>query len=373
MNFPSVWAEINLKNISHNISELKRIISPNAMLMAVVKANAYGHGAVEISEQALKSGANSLGVARLDEALQLRKAGFEAPILIFGYTHPCMATKLVEFNLSQTVYSYEMAKTLSDAANLCDNDKKIKVHIKIDTGMGRVGILQNAVQETQFIARLPRIEIEGAFMHFASADDTNKYFAKIQFSIFLDFLDKLRTIGVEIPLRHAANSAAIIDMPETHLDMVRAGISIYGLYASNKVNKNKVALKPAMQLKSRIIHLKRTPANFKISYDSTYKTTKPTTIATVSIGYADGLNRLLSSLGYMLVHGQKSPIVGRVCMDMTMLDVGNIPNVKIGDEAMIFGSQGNSSISVDEIAKTIDTINYEIVSTISDRAPRIYL
>jgi alanine racemase len=264
--------------------------------------------------------------------------------------------------------------------------KKIKIHLKIDTGMGRLGLLPqdfqgdnsvalnaDAIQETLAIASLGGLELEGIFTHFATADSAEKTYAEDQLDLFMIFLDRLRKAGLEPPVRHAANSAALIDMPQSHLDMVRPGIASYGLHPSDEVNKKHVSLKPAMALKARIIHLKKVPAGFKVSYGSTHRTPTATTIATIPIGYADGLNRLLSSSGRMLVHGQLAPIIGRVCMDLTMLDVGHIENVRMDDEVVIFGQQGNGSITVDEIASSLNTINYEIVSTITARVPRVYL
>ncbi len=376
MDSPLVWVEVDLKAIAHNIRELRRITNPKARIMAVVKANAYGHGMIEVARQSLENGAEALGVANIEEGIQLRKAGIDAPVLIFGYTSPVHAKKLIEFDLTQTVYSYETSRALSEA--LAAYGKKIKVHIKVDTGMGRLGLLRgiknNSLSEAESISRLPMLELEGIYTHFATADKSDRSYAGKQFEIFIDFLNQLRIAGLEIPVTHAANSAAIINMPETHLDMVRAGISIYGLYTSEEVDRSIIKLKPAMELKTKIIHLKKVPAGFKVSYGTTYETEKPTTIATVSIGYADGLNRLLSSKGRMLVcGGQSAPIVGRVCMDMTMLDVGEIPEIVMEEEAVVFGKQGNASISVDEIASTINTINYEVISTIMERVPRIYL
>ncbi|MDL1983925.1 MAG: alanine racemase [Deltaproteobacteria bacterium] len=375
MDSPLVWAEVDLKAIAHNIRELRRITNPKARFMAVVKANAYGHGIIEVARQSLENGAEALGVANIEEGIQLRKAGINAPVLIFGYTSPVHVKKLIELDLTQTVYSYETSRALSEA--VAAYGKKIKVHIKVDTGMGRLGLLRgikdNSLSEVESISRLPMLELEGIYTHFATADKSDRSYAGKQFKIFMDFLNQLRIAGLEIPVTHAANSAAIINMPKTHLDMVRAGISIYGLYTSEEVDRSIIKLKPAMELKTKIIHLKKVPAGFKVSYGTTYETEKPTTIATVSIGYADGLNRLLSSKGRMLVCGHSAPIVGRICMDLTMLDVGKIPEIAIGEEVVVFGKQGNASISVDEIASTINTINYEVVSTIMERVPRIYL
>ena len=385
MDSPLVWAEVDLKAIAHNVRELRRITNPNARLMAVVKANAYGHGVVQVTQQALESGAEVLGVARLNEGVALRKAGFDEPVLIFGFTPPSVAGKLIAFDLTQSVWSYQTAEAYSAAAVTAK--KSIKIHLKVDTGMGRLGLLPdsrrysstdvrpttNALQKVKAIASLPGLELEGIYTHFATADSLDKTYANEQFELFVDFIDKLHLSGLEMPVKHAANSGAIIDMPETHLDMVRAGISIYGLHPSDEVDKVRIELQPAMALKARVVHLKNVPAGFKISYGCTYETRSPTTIASVPVGYADGYNRLLSSQGHMLVRGQRAPIVGRVCMDQTMLDVGHIPDVSLEDEVVIFGRQGDEAITVDEIASILNTINYEIVSALPDRVPRIYL
>jgi len=377
-------AEIDLKAIAHNVKELRRITHPKARFMAVVKADGYGHGAIEVAQCALQNGADVLGVARIEEAIQIREAGIETPILIFGYTLPELATDLLEYDLIQCVYTAAAARKLSGTA--ASLGKKIKVHLKVDTGMGRLGLLpQNfkpdnsaainadALEETLTIAGLDGLEFEGICTHFATADSADKSYAEKQLHLFINCLKRLHQAGLNPPVRHAANSAALIDMPQSHLDMVRPGIAIYGLYPSDEVQKKKVSLKPAMALKARIIHLKKVPAGFKVSYGITHETQKPTTIATVPVGYADGLSRLLSSRGQMLVHGQRVPIIGRVCMDLTMLDVGSIENVQMGDEVVIFGQQGNETLTVDEMASALKTINYEIVSTITARVPRVYL
>ena len=380
-----VCAEIDLKAVAHNVREIRRITEPGAKVMAVVKANGYGHGSIEVSRVALQNGADYLGVARVEEALVLRRAGIDAPILIFGYSPVDAVDQLIRFDLTQTVYSYEMAKALSGA--LAGREHRLRVHLKVDTGMGRLGLLADAyrqqtapeeacrqlVQDVASIFRLPGLEIEGIYTHFATADEADKSYAHRQFDLFMDSIESLRREGMEFSLKHAANSAGVLDMPETHLDMVRPGISVYGIYPSGEVNRAGAALKPAMTLKARVINLKKVSAGFKISYGSTWQTRGPATIATVNIGYADGLNRLLSSCGHMLIRGCRAPVVGRVCMDMTMLDVGHIPDVAPGDEVVVFGSQGDGVLSVDEIASQIRTISYEVVTMISGRVQRVYL
>jgi alanine racemase len=382
---PLIWAEVDLNAYAHNIKELRRITHSDASLMAVVKANGYGHGATEVAREALQNGAEWLGVARINEAIQLRTEGFAAPILIFGYTPPDLADKLIEFDLTQTVYSYSTAEVLSSKAQ--SRGKTIRIHIKVDSGMGRLGLLPQAlvsrttsqdsksdpVREIESIAKLAGLEAEGIYTHFATADSADKSYANKQLDIFLDFLNRLRRAGLDPLIKHAANSSALIDLPESHLDLVRPGIATYGLYPSDEVNKKRVTLKSVMALKSRIIHLKQVPAGFNVSYGITYQTEQPITIATVPVGYADGFNRLLSSRGDMLVHGQRVPIIGRVCMDLSMLDVGDLSNVDLEDEVVVFGQQGDESITADEIASRLNTINYEVVSTVMERVPRIYI
>ena len=381
---PITWAEINLDAYAHNIRELRRVTRPSARLMAVVKANGYGHGSIEVAREALQNGAQYLGVARINEAIPLREAGLEVPILIFGYSPPDLAPLLIDYELTQTVYSPSPASALSEQATR--KGKKINIHLKVDSGMGRLGFLlaatndtpddiaaQNSVRGIETITRLPGLAVEGIFTHFATADSADKSYANLQLDRFMDLLSRLQKEGLEPPVRHAANSAALIDMPDSHLDMVRPGIATYGLHPSDEVNKSMLDLRPVMSLKSRIIHLKRVPPGFNISYGITFQTKNHTTIATVPVGYADGFNRLLSSRGHMLVHGQRVPIVGRVCMDLTMLDVGEVSGVALEDEVVVFGEQGNETVTADEIASSLDTINYEIVSTITARVPRIYL
>ncbi len=379
-----LYAKIDLGLIAHNVRELRRIANPRARLMAVVKANGYGHGANEVAGTALENGADVLGVARLCEAVALREAGFSAPVQIFGYTPAGQAETLLRYGLTQTVFSLEEGSKLSRVA--VSKGGRIKVHVKIDTGMGRLGLvtdcgeisgaaaglLRNSLEQVEAIVRLPGIEPEGIMTHFASSDSADKTYAERQFEIFVDFIGLLSKRGIEFPVRHAANSGALIDMPDTHLDLVRPGISIYGFYPSDEVDRSKIELKPAMTLKSRVAYAKKVPAGFSVSYGQTHKTRTSTTIATVPVGYADGYSRLLSSRGYMLVRGQRAPIVGRVCMDLTMLDVGHIPDVAVDDEVVVVGRQGDKAIHADEIAKMTDTINYEVVSSITARVARIY-
>jgi len=382
---PLIQAEIDLDAVAANTRELRRITRPEARLLVAVKANAYGHGLVAVARQALGSGADALGVARMPEALLLRDAGIDAPVLIFGFTPPSNVEALVRHDLIQTVYAPETAKAYAEGIGKTGG--RLKVHLKVDTGMGRLGILpdsrryvepgmsvsDHAVREVLAIAGLKELTLEGIFTHFASSDSADKRFAEEQFGTFMAFLDQLKRSGIEFELRHAANSGAVIDMPHTHLDMVRAGVSLYGLYPSDEVDKSRIDLIPVMTLKARIIHLKKVPAGFPVSYGMTHRTPSPTVIATVPVGYADGFNRRLSNRGHMLVRGQKAPIVGRVCMDLTMIDVGHIPGVAVEDEVVILGRQANEAITADDLASQLETINYEITSAITARVPRVFL
>ncbi len=381
MNAPLVRADIDLDAITVNIRELKKVKTPEARFMAVVKANAYGHGAVEVARQAMAGGADCLGVARIHEALPLRQAGIDAMILVMGYTPPELTPLALENDLTLTVFDTPTARAISDAAVAAG--KTVRVHLKTDTGMGRLGLRPagedgialdpDRVKTAGRIARMAGLDLEGIFTHFASADSSDTAYTDKQFTLFCSYLEELRREGIEFRFRHAANSAAIINHPQTHLDLVRAGIAMYGLNPSAQVNLAHLATRPVMALKARLVHVKKVPKAFCVSYGMTHCTPGPTTIATVPIGYADGYSRLLSSRGTMLVRGQRAPIVGRVCMDMTMLDVGHIEGVQTGDEAVVLGSQGDQTVFADEIADLLGTINYEIVSSITARVPRVFL
>ncbi|OPY58017.1 MAG: Alanine racemase [Pelotomaculum sp. PtaU1.Bin035] len=370
--FP-VWAEIDLGAIAHNVREIRRVTAPSAKVLAVVKANGYGHGAVEVSRAALANGTDWLGVARVSEGAALREAGITAPVLVLSYIPPEQCGEVVRYQLSQAVYTLDMATALAEAA--AREGTRAKVHVKVDTGMGRIGWVAgpDVSQEILKLARIPNLEIEGIFTHFADADSVDKRYTKIQFERFLDIAEALRKGGLDIRLKHAANSSALIEMPETHLDLVRAGIIVYGLSPFNKVEQRKVKLQPAMSLKAKVAYIKKVPAGYKVSYGCTYTTRKPTVIVTLPLGYADGYSRLLSSKGEVLLHGLRAPVVGRVCMDQFMVDAGHIPGVKIGDEAVLIGRQGNEEISADEMAEKLDTINYEVVCMVSYRVPKVYI
>ncbi len=381
MDYYSVWAEIDLAAVGHNVRSLKSLSGESCRLMAVVKADGYGHGMCRVAETALASGASALGVARLEEGIRLREQGLRAPILVMGYTPGRFGRELIDHHLIQTVWSESDARDLSRQAVAAGT--ALAVHFKVDTGMGRLGKnlvtgdarsgLAEAVREVLMISKLPGLSLEGVYTHFASADDPDQAYTRGQMDLFLSLVNQLQAAGLSGIVRHAANSAALINLPDTHLDMVRTGIAVYGLYPSVAVSRQKVRLSPAMTLKTRIVQLKRVPAGARVSYGSTYTSPRPTTLAVVPIGYGDGYNRLLSSKGHMLVSGQKAPVVGRICMDLTVLDVGAIAGVAVEDEVVVFGQQKDARISVDDMAAMLNTINYEIVSTVADRVPRVYV
>ncbi|WP_104371056.1 alanine racemase [Desulfocucumis palustris] len=363
-----VWAEVNLPAISQNLRRVKALLKPGTAFCAVVKADAYGHGAPAVARTALEAGADRLAVAILGEALELRRSGFDSPILILGYTPPEQASLVVAHGLTQTVFSIEDARALSAAARSAGT--KAKVHIKIDTGMSRIGIKpEDAGQFAEALGAMPGLEIEGVFSHFASADSGDKTFAQEQYNNFLQAVDRIKAGGIEIKIRHMANSAATVDMPETHLDMVRAGIVLYGHWPSPEVER-KIRLRPAMALKARVAFVKEVPPDTPVSYGCTYVTRTSATIATLPLGYADGWPRRLSGRGSVFIRGRRAPIVGIVCMDQCMVDVTGIPGVRSGDQALLFGGP---ELPLEEVAKCLDTISYEMLCLLSKRVPRVYV
>lgn len=366
-----VEARINLDAICNNIDEVRRNINDNTKIMAVIKADGYGHGAVALAT-ALKDKVDAYGIAIIEEGIELRLAGFEKPILILGFTPHQQYEDLLKYDISQTVFQYDMAKKLSDIA--VSLGKKAKIHIKVDTGMTRIGFKDTgeSIQIIKEISMLPNLIIEGLFTHFACADESDKTSVRKQLSRFLLFADKLEKEGIHIPVKHVSNSASIIDLPEANLDMVRSGIVTYGMYPSDEVNKNSLMLQPALTLKSNVVYVKEVEAGTGISYNSTYITDHDSVIATIPVGYADGYPRQLSSKGRVLIHGKSAPIVGRVCMDQFMVDVTNIPDVIEGDMVTLIGQDGDESISIEEVANLVGSFNYELVCDIGKRVPRVY-
>ena len=371
--FNRAWAEVNLDNIAHNVKEIRRITDKKVEIMGVVKADAYGHGVMEVARTLIENGVTRLAVSMLDEAIQLRQNGIEVPILILSYTDPVRSEEIILNDVTQTVFSHDLAEALSEAAVRLK--KNVKIHIKIDTGMTRVGFMPgySAVKNVVQISKLPGIIIEGLFTHFASADETDRSYTYMQFERFMSIVSELNRIGVYIPVKHVCNSAGVIEYPEMHLNMVRPGIALYGMYPSDEVNKAKVDLKPAMTLKANIILVKEVEKGTCISYGRIFKTERNSKIATLPIGYADGYTRLLTGKGKVLVNGQLVPIVGKICMDQCMIDVTDVEgDVKVGDEAVLFGSQNGNEIKIEELAEKIGTINYEIACIIGKRIPRVY-
>ncbi len=370
-NSQASWAEIDLKAIQSNITAITRLLSPGTILMSVVKADAYGHGMIRVAQACIEAGAGYLGVATLEEALALRAEHIQVPILVFGYIPIDQAEVVVRNQIDATIYNIEAAQSYSRAASAAN---PARLHIKLDTGMSRIGFQADEIslQIVKSIAQLPNIKLQGIFTHFAVADELDKSFTKQQSEIFLNFIDRLEKAGINIPIKHMANSAAIMDIPETHLNMVRAGIITYGLYPSDQVQKENLPLEPVMRLKTRISHLKTLPAGRSISYGRRFVTEQETLVATVPIGYADGYSRLLSNQAWATVRGQKIYLLGTVCMDQCMFDVSGVDGVEVGDEVILFG-RPEDGITVDDLAKLIGTINYEIVCSIGKRIPRIYL
>ena len=367
------WVEIDLAKVVSNVKAFRRLIPDSVKIMAVVKANAYGHGAAEVAGAALDAGASVLGVASLEEGISLRSRGINAPVLILGYTDPRQAAFLQKGLFTPTVFSWEGARDLAQHA--CTLGCRIGFHFKVDTGMGRLGIAdpRSALLLLKKVSALSGLKLEGVFTHFASADEEDRVFTGRQISLFHKLLNAADSEGINIPLRHAANTAAAIEYPDAAFDMVRLGIGIYGYYPSSAVDHWKVRLQPAFSLKSKIIFLKKVVSGTPISYGGEYRAPQETIIATVPLGYGDGLSRHLSNEWFMLVRGQRAPIVGRVCMDMTMLDVGSIPGVCEGDEVVAYGNQGSEEVNIDMVAAKLKTISYEVLCTVSSRVPRFYL
>ena len=375
-----VTADIDLDRIRRNTIRLKRLTGPDTAFMAVVKANAYGHGAVRVAKTVLENGASQLGVARLHEAMELRNAGIESPILVFGHVDPGQILPAAEHNLTLSVFHGETAKAYS--AQAVQAGKRLDIHLKVDTGMGRVGMIvgdpadltsrNHLIQKIRQITELPGLDAKGIYTHFAAADHKEPAYTLEQIRRFDSLLNDLETKRIQFQIRHAANSAGLIGFPQAHYDMVRPGISLYGLYPSEDVGPSRVNLMPAMTLRSIVSSVKKVPKGFKVSYGMTYETHKPTVLASVPIGYGDGFSRGFSSNGTMLVNGCRAPIVGRVCMDQTMIDVGDIPGVQTGDPVVIIGCQKDREIRADEWAERSGTINYEIVTALTQRVHRVY-
>jgi alanine racemase len=366
------WVEINLDHIRHNLKQFQRHIGPQVQIMAVVKADGYGHGAVEVARAAISAGASSLAVAMPDEGIELRRAGLEAPVLLLGYTDPEHAPLLHKYRLTPVLYHLEAARALSGWFD--GRGEILPVQVKVDTGMSRVGVA--AGEAAEFIALLsglPGLRLEGVLTHFAAADEEDPAFTEAQIEKFEAILAACRARGIEIPLVHAANSAAALQHPLSRYNVIRLGISLYGCYPSPHFDGDPLQLRPALEFKSKIILCKTLPPGTGVSYGCTYRTGKQSRIATVPVGYADGYHRLLSNSGEVLVRGRRVPVVGRICMDQFMADVSDVPEAAEGDEVVLYGRQGDEEISVDQVAEKLGTINYEVLCSVGKRVPRLYL
>ncbi len=369
-----VWAEIDLNCIKHNITSIFKLVDKTTTeVIGVVKADAYGHGAVPVSRVLLENGVSSLAVATISEAITLRSADITCPILMLGLTPSIYLEELLRYNLTPIMASSTEALQLSDLAVTAN--KEVEILIAVETGMGRIGLMPTAesLKEIKAILELPNIRIKGIFSHFATADESDKAYSYGQLKIFENFYEDLEKAGVPISFKTHANSAALLELPGAHFDAVRPGIILYGCYPSNKVNKNLINLKPSMSLKANILFIKKVPAGYSISYGRKFITERESFIATLPIGYADGYPRSLSGNGRVIVKGEYAPIVGNICMDQCMIDVTDIPNVQLYDEVVLIGTQGNKKILADEIAEKTSTINYEIVCRIGQRVPRVYV
>ncbi len=366
------YAEISLSAIGKNIAEVKKRLKPGVKLLAVIKADAYGHGALRVGKY-LEDQADYFAVATAEEAVELREAGIRLPILVLGYISPSQYRELLEYQITQTLYSLDTAEKLSAVS--AEAGCRTRVHAALDTGMTRIGfhITEEEADRIAALSRLPGLELEGMFTHFSCADQKDKTYCGMQLGKFQRMAKMLEQRGVQIPIKHICNSAGIMEFDDYRFDMVRSGIITYGLYPSEEVDKNRLPLIPALSWKSHVIHVQEVKPGMGVSYGATYTTEGPCTrIATVSAGYADGYPRALSNKGRVLIHGQYAPILGRVCMDQMMVDVSHIPQVQVEDVVTLIGRDGENRITMEEVADPAARFNYEMACGISKRVPRIY-
>lgn len=367
-----VWAEINLDNLAHNMREVRRVTNKNSKITAVIKADGYGHGAVAIAETLLENGADRFAVATLSEAIQVKTSFPNIETMVLGYTPEHLAKEVINNNIIQTIYTLDQAKEFSKVA--VSLNKKIIVHIKLDTGMNRLGMVfeDKTIDTILEISKLENLIIEGIFTHFAAADEIDKEYTRQQVEKYKYIIDNLEKRGLNIPLKHVSNSAGIIDLPEYNFDMVRAGIMLYGLYPSKEVNHNVVDLKEVMCLKAQVSFVKNIEVNTGVSYGLRFKCDKKSQVATLPIGYADGYTRMLTGKAKVMIHGSCVPVIGNICMDQCIIDVSGL-DVKIGDEVVLFGGNDINGISIDSVAQSLNTINYEVTCMIDKRVPRVYI
>ena len=371
------WADISLDNLNYNYCRLREKVPSGCRFLGVVKADAYGHGAVPVSRHLCELGAEYLAVSNIEEAVQLRRGGLRGPVLILGYTPPFYTQDLAAMNLRQEVHSLEYARRLND--RLAGTGRRLKIHLKLDTGMSRLGFFaydcDKTLEEIKEIAQMPSLVIEGIFTHFPVADSMAKEdaeFTRMQFERFMQMLSALKGAGIEPKIRHCCNSGGSILYPEYALDMIRPGIATYGVLPSPEL-KEKIDLRPVMSLRSTIFQIREYPAGVSVSYGRTYTTPEPRRIAVVGIGYADGLSRSFSGKISFLLRGESVAQVGRICMDMCMIDVTKVPDARVGDVVTIFGEDHGRTIPVEQLSGALDTIPYEVLCDINKRIPRIYL
>ena len=374
-SYQRVWAEVDLDAIWENMVHMKENIAENTKILAVIKTDGYGHGGVPIAKM-LEQLDFMFGyaAATYEEAHVLREAGVKKPILILGYTFPYCYEELIREEIRPAVYRRDTVEELAAAA--AKVGQKAKVHIKVDTGMGRIGITpdEEGLEFVRFLIEHPELEVEGIFTHFAKSDETDKTSANHQLELFQNFIDKIQTeLGITIPVKHCSNSAAILEMPQANMDMVRAGITTYGLYPSEEVSKDIVPLRAAMSLYSHIVYCKTIHAGQSVSYSGLFTATKDTRVATIPVGYGDGYPRSLSGKGYVLIHGKKAPILGRVCMDQFMVDISEIPEAMEGDKVTLLGMDGTERITAEELGELSGRFNYEFVCDLGKRIPRVYI
>lgn len=364
------WAEINLGALTYNFNQVRKLVGKDVRVMVVVKGNAYGHGIVKISKTLAELGVDYLGVATIDEALLLRRKRIQKPVLVLGSVLPDEVDAALKNNITLTLANDELLEVIERKAKSLK--KTAKVHIKVDTGMGRIGLWHEdeAASFADKVAISESIEVEGVYTHFSAAA-RDKVYTAYQVESFGKFIGQLLNRGFKIPYRHAANSIATVNLKKSHLNLVRPGLIIYGMYPKRGF-KRLINLKPVLSLKTKIVYVKRVPPGRSISYGRTYVTQDNTKIATLPIGYADGYGRILSNKAEALIKGERAPVIGKVTMDQTMIDVGHIKNVKIGDEVVLIGRQGSNEITTEKLARLAGTIPYEIVCSITDRVPRIY-
>lgn len=368
MGLRQVWAEVNLQTLRENYFKLQAFT--RSEMMPIVKADAYGHGVIPVVKTLIACGAERYGVALLEEALEIKAVFPELTVMVIGATEPDQSDILVKKEIIPAIFQLSQAQALSEAA--VKQNRTARLHIKIDTGMNRIGFRERDFADIMKIAALPNLFIEGIFTHLATSDQRDLSFAREQLNRFQSLYDKLKKAGLTIPIRHAANSAAILQFPESHFELVRPGISLYGFTPSSQIS-GAVGLEPVMSWKAKVSHVKSIKTGETVSYGRTFQAAYPTRVATIPVGYADGLRRALSNQGEMLIHGRRSTMIGRVCMDQTMLEVTKIPGVQVGDVVTILGKDGHDQITATEMAEWIGTISYEVVCGISKRVPRVYL